>query len=124
MKKKESIGQINFYKLIPLKNSKWQKDEKGLVTLLKPKFRHPLLVKHLLPRLKNPYFKIRLDTVGSFIWTQCNGRCTVEELAENLEAKFGNKVQPVEERLTLFLQSLEKNHFIIYKQQIKGVRPS
>ncbi|MFQ5720886.1 MAG: PqqD family protein [Candidatus Aminicenantales bacterium] len=117
MKKKELIGQINFYQLIPFQNIKWQKDDKGLITLLKPKFRHPFLVKHLLPRLKNPYFKIRLDAVGSFIWTQCNGRCTVKELAENLEAKFGNEVKPVEERLTLFLQSLEKNRFIIYKHK-------
>jgi len=116
-KKASTEKKINFYHLIPLQNIKWEKDDQGLVTLLKPKFKNPFLVRYLLPRLKNPHFRIKLDTVGSFIWIQCNGRRTVKELAENLEAKFGDKVKPVDERLMLFLQNLEKHCFIIYQEQ-------
>ena len=115
MKKNGLEGlKINLLDLIPVRNIKWEKKE-DLIVLLKPKFKHPFLRKHILPRLKNPYFKIRLDPVGSFIWELCNGSLPVRELAKSLKDKFGDEVEPLYDRLALFLQSLEKNHFIFYK---------
>lgn len=107
--------KINLLDLIPVRNIKWEKKEDGLIVLLKPKFKHSLLKKYVLPRLKNPYFKIKLDHVGSFIWELCDGNRRVEELAKSLKDKFGDEVEPLYDRLALFLQSLERNHFIFYK---------
>lgn len=67
--------------------------------------------------MKNPYYKIRLDSVGSFIWEHCDGNFRVKEVAERLENKFGEKVEPLNERLVLFLQSLGRSHFIIYREK-------
>ncbi len=106
---------INLLDLIPVRNIKWEKKEDGLVVLLKPKFELALLRKYVLPRMKKPYFKIKLDHVGSFIWEHCDGCIQVKELAKSLEDKFGKEVEPLYDRLTLFLQSLEKNRLIIYK---------
>jgi hypothetical protein len=111
--------KINLLDLIPVRNIEWEKKEDGLIVLLKPKFELALLRKHILPRLKKPYFKIKLDHVGSFIWEQCDGSLRVKEVAKNLKDKFGEDVEPLYDRLALFLQSLEKNRFIFYKKEEK-----
>lgn len=122
MKKKDSNktgdktpGQINLFELIPVQNMEWETRENGLVSLLKPKFKNPLLAKYLLPRLKNPYYRVKLDEVGTCVWKQCNGENSVKEIAEILYQEFGQKLEPVHDRLSLFLQSLERNQFIKYK---------
>jgi hypothetical protein len=118
-KKGDESSKTNLLDLIPVRNVKWEKKESGLIVLLKPKFKLAFLKKHVLPRLKNPYFKIKLDPVGSFIWEHCDGRVQVGELAKNLQDKFGEDVEPVYDRLALFLHSLEKNHLISYKEEDK-----
>jgi hypothetical protein len=67
--------------------------------------------------MKRPYFKIKLDDVGSYIWELCDGKKTVKDVAECLQNEFGEKVEPLYDRLALFLQSLEKNHFIFFKKK-------
>jgi len=108
-------SKINLLDLIPVRNIKWEKKEDGLIDLLKPKFELALLRKYVLPRLKSPYFKIKLDHVGSFIWEHCDGSLRVKDVAKNLKDKFGEDVEPLYDRLALFLKNLEKNHLIIFK---------
>jgi len=105
---------INLLKLIPVRSTDW-KEENELVVLLKPKFKHPFLKKFFLPRMKNPFFNIKLDSVGSYTWKLCIGSSTVEEIAKSMKHKFGDDVEPLYERLAQFLQNLEKNNFISYK---------
>jgi hypothetical protein len=69
--------------------------------------------------LKKPYYKIKLDHVGSFTWELCDGSLRVKEVAKNLKDKFGEDVEPLYDRLALFLKSLEKTHLIFYKRQNK-----
>lgn len=106
---------VNLLQLIPVQNTLSEKTEEGLYVLLKPKYRHPWMVKHILPRLKSPHYKIRLDDIGSFIWGLCDGRQTVKEISGKLTEQFGDKVEPLYERLATFFQSLEKNTFITFK---------
>ncbi|UCC41149.1 MAG: PqqD family protein [Candidatus Aminicenantes bacterium] len=112
---KNKRRQINLLDLIPVRNIDWKKEEDGLIVLLKPKFKNPLLVKHVLPRLKKPYYKIKLDDVGSALWELCDGTLTVEKLAERMKDRFGEKIEPLYDRLALFLQNLERNRLIKYK---------
>jgi len=73
------------------------------------------MVKHILPRFKSPHYKIQLDDIGSLIWSLCDGRKTVKEISRKLREKFGDKVEPLYERLGTFFQNLEKNKFITFK---------
>ena len=73
------------------------------------------MVKHILPRLKSPHYKIKLDDIGSFIWGLCDGKKTVKEISGKLKEKFGDKVEPLYERLGAFFQNLEKNKFITFR---------
>ncbi|MFQ6108280.1 MAG: PqqD family protein [Candidatus Aminicenantales bacterium] len=112
--RKEKIKKVNLFDLIPVRNIEWERDEKGLTVLLKPKIKNRFFAKHILHRLINPYYRIRLDSVGSFIWELCDGTQTVREMARLLQEKFGEEVEPLYDRLALFLQSLERNRFIFY----------
>ncbi len=105
----------NLLELIPVRNIKWKTDLQEKVILLKPKFKNPFLVKHLLPRMKHPYFKVKLDEMGSYFWKNCDGKKKIKEIASLHKKKFGDKAEPVLERISLFLQNLEKNNFIKFK---------
>jgi hypothetical protein len=113
--KTKDSQEINLLELVPVKNIEWEETEDGLICLLKPKFQFPVLRKHLLPRLKHPYYKINLDKIGSLFWENCDGVRTVEEVAKRMKNKLGEDVEPLYERITLFLQNLEKNKFICFK---------
>ncbi len=116
-KKDVKQTQINLLNLIPVQKIKCEIKEDGLVVLLKPKYFNPFLAKHLLPRMKQPYFKINLDEIGSFFWLNCDGTRTVLEIAKLHKENFGEKVEPLYERIAHFITSLEKNRLLVLKDK-------
>jgi len=113
----ETRPQVNLLDLVPVRKIDWKKTD-DLVILLKPKFKNPFLAKYILPRMKSPHFKIKLDEIGSFFWENCDGIRTVREIGEMHRERFGEKVEPLFDRISQFLQSLEKNG-LIYLQGIE-----
>ena len=73
------------------------------------------MVKYVLPRLKSPHFKVQLDEFGSFVWKQCDGEKTVEQIGQELKNKFQGDIDPVYERLAVFIQSLARYKFIEFE---------
>ena len=67
--------------------------------------------------MKKPYYKVKLDEIGSFTWLQCDNRRTVKDIGKKMQEKFGEKVEPLYDRLTFFLAQLERNRFISYKNK-------
>jgi hypothetical protein len=117
MKKKETPrNEVNLLELVPIQNISWEKNEEGLVSLLKPKIQIPFLAKRLLHRMKRPYYKVNLDEIGSHFWEHCDGRNSIERIAALQKLKFGEKIEPVYERLGKFLKVLEHNKFVTIKQ--------
>lgn len=105
---------INLFELIPQKNFNYELDSSNNVVILIPKFSNKFLVKNLMPRLKHPYIKIKLDEIGSAVWLEIDGKKTVGEIAENLTYKFGDRIQPIEERLSKFFTQLKLYNFITF----------
>ncbi len=59
------------------------------------------------------YKKTSLDEYGSYVFLLIDGKRTVKEIGENLEAKYGDKAHPLYERLLLFLNHIDVNcHYI------------
>ncbi|MFH0801650.1 MAG: PqqD family protein [bacterium] len=104
--------EINLLELRPLRLLSWEEAGDGLVVVLKPKFENPFLKKWLLPFFKSKNFRIRLDAFGSLVFRMCDGKTSCETIAAALKEKFGDRVEPVHERLSLFVRQLENNHFI------------
>ena len=67
----------------------------------------------LIPsELKQPDFKVNLDEIGSFAWQRMDGKRTVSQIANLMKTEFGDRVEPVNERLIQFITSLSKHGFI------------
>ncbi len=107
--------ELNLLELTPIRNIKWKTDDQGNIILLKPKYRNPFLAKHVLPRMKHPFYRVKLDEMGSFFWKNCDGKNNVKEIARLHREKFGDDAEPVLDRISLFIQDLDRNRFITFK---------
>ena len=88
--------------------------ETNFVVLKKPKFKNPLLKKYLLPRLKSPEYSVKLDKIGSFVWQTIDGDLSFGEIALKMSEKFGESIEPVNDRLGQFINSLRRYDFITF----------
>ncbi len=102
----------NILELKPVQAVQWEMKENDSVVLLVPKFHNPVLVRFLLPRLRRPYFNVRLDEHGSFIWLRCNGSKTILEIAGEMREKYGESFDPDYSRITKFIRQMIKHEFV------------
>jgi len=109
------MTEVNLLDLIPERIVRSEQSDDGLITIFKPKFKNKLLAKYLLPKLKSPNFKVKLDQFGSFVWNQCDGKNTVAQIGNLLKERFQDNIEPVYDRLAVFIQSLARYRFIEYK---------
>ena len=120
-RKKKINNSINYLELTPKRSYDHEVENSGKVSVLVPKFKNKFLVSFLAPRLKAPYIKAKLDDFGSLTWIEMDGTRNVQSISQSLTDKFGNKVQPVNERLTKFLTQLYQYNFITFKEiNLKG----
>ncbi len=112
---KSDSSTINLLDLIPVQNVTSEVNADGYRVLLKPKFSSRLVVKYLVPRMRHPNYRITLDEFGTAVWNYCDGTRTVGEIAVCLKKDFGDKIEPVYERLGIFIRTLKTNKFIDYK---------
>ena len=90
-------------------NLNYKIDDNGIVTVLE-KQDHKIQKFFRKLRFKIPLYKeITLDEISSEVFTQIDGIKTVKEIGECLEVKFGDKVNPLYERLLVFLNHIYVN---------------
>ncbi len=65
--------------------------------------------------------RIRLDDVGSFAWKHLDGARTVAEVGDLMKEEFGERVEPVEERLGNLVWMLRREGFLAYPGWDDGV---
>ena len=58
---------------------------------------------------------IDLDEYGSFLWLRIDGQKTIGTLAGEMKAEFGEKAEPLYDRLVHYMQILRNNQFILLK---------
>lgn len=90
-------------------NVNYKVDDNGIVTVLE-KQDHKIQKFFRKLRFKIPLYKeITFDEISSEVFTQIDGIKTVKEIGEYLEIKFGDKVNPLYERLLVFLNHIYVN---------------
>lgn len=112
MKKKK-----NYLDFIPEHHPdlQWRFKEHGRVELIVPnKGISNHIAQLLFGKPKTSY--IKLDEYGSFLWQQIDGKRDVYALSELMRKHFGDKAEPVIERLVQFMRTLQINHYIQYKK--------
>ncbi len=92
----------------------WDTDEKGNITL-------HVENKGVMNKIAQVVFKkpkvsyIHLDEMGSFIWPVLDGEKDVFEIGKAVKEHFGDKAEPLYERLSKYIQILESYKFISFK---------
>ena len=107
----------NYLDLKPRKSDKisWS-EEDGKVTLeIENKGFWNRVFQKLLKKPKVSY--IHLDELGSFVWPLIDGEKTVLEIGEAVEARFGEKANPLYERLVKYFEILKSYHFVYFSNK-------
>jgi hypothetical protein len=109
---KKQSQEYNLLELVPHRLREFDMGEEDIVTINVPRFKHGWMAHYLLPRWKHPNIRTKLDAVGSFVWLQCDGATSTGEIADLLRERFGEEVEPVHDRLKLFLQLMTRRGWI------------
>lgn len=116
MKKKKEIISNNYLEKIPSRPThiRWSKEENGIVTL---DIENTGLMNRVAQKLfrKPKVSHIHLDEMGSFVWPLLDGEKNIIELGRLVEEKFGERANPLYERLAKYFQILDSYHFIEWK---------
>ncbi len=115
-KRKSALSEVNMLELTPVRIYCEETDTEGNVIVLIPKFKNKFFVKYLVPKMKGPNFKLKLDKFGSSVWMLINGQDKIKFIAEELVKKHGDEIQPIYDRLPKFITMLYSNKLIAFKE--------
>ena len=103
--------------MTPVRDVRWEEDGEGAVTLVRdrPRVRGPRSLARWVSFMLAPP-RIRLDDVGSYAWLRMNGPTDVRGLAELVRAEFGDRVEPVSQRLGHLVRLLRRERFVHYAE--------
>lgn len=119
MKKKTNSKQLkNYLDFIPVHNEEFraETDEQGAVAILmENRGCFNAIAQKIFKKPKISY--IHLDEMGSFIWPLMDGQRTVYDIAELVRDRFGDKADPLYDRLVQYMRNLESYQFIQMKSE-------
>ena len=89
----------------------WDCDEKGNVTLIvENKGFFNRIAQKLIKKPEKT--RVHLDKIGSFIWMRFDGTRSVYEIAMEVKREFGQKADPLYDRLLTYMEMLREQGFI------------
>ena len=112
MKKKTVISK-NYLERIPFRPHEinWKQDEEGVVTLeIENRGFMNRVAQKLLGKPRISY--IHLDEMGSFLWVILDGEKSILDLGVLVGEHFGEKANPLYERLARYFQILDSYGFV------------
>lgn len=115
LQRRKILKGINAFDLIPVRKCEHQTEPDNLVTVLVPKFRNPKVAKFMLGR-KNNFISIHLDENGTFVWLQIDGIKTLHDIAEAMQAHFGETFEQAGVRVNKFMTRLYDERYITFRQ--------
>ena len=111
---RKNLKNVNLLDLIPVHMVDSGINVDGTVFLRKPKVKSRFLKTVLKTMGMHTHFKIHLDEFGSHVWNECDGIRNVHQIGESLKTTFGEEIEPVYERLGLFIRTLASQNCIRY----------
>ena len=117
-KRRKFLRKANLLELTPIRQHQYEVEENGRVILLVQKFKNKELGKFMLGH-RSTYFRIRLDEMGSAVWTIIDGKSSVADLISILKENWQatpEKANHIEERFASFMSQLYDNRYITFKE--------
>lgn len=89
----------------------WSADAQGIVTL---DIENTGVMNRMAQKLfhKPRITHIHLDEIGSFVWPLLDGERDIIALGTLVQEQFGDKAEPLYERLAKYFQILDSYHFV------------
>jgi hypothetical protein len=107
-----TVGEFLTY--IPVrKDYKWFVNEEGLVQIIIPKFTGSLGKSFCKIIKKGDTFTANMDKIGTVVWTNCDGKKSVQDILEELKKEFPEEDE-IDQRLFLFLQQMKALNYLDY----------
>ena len=113
---KNKKTQRNYLENVPVRSAllAFETDEKGIVTLsIENKGFFNRVAQKLFKRPKISY--VHLDEFGSFVWQNIDGVSDITAIGITVKEHFGEKAEPLYDRLSKFFQILHSYRFISFK---------
>jgi hypothetical protein len=113
---KKNKKSENYLERVPVRPQwlNWTSSENSVVTLdIENKGVFNRIAQLILKKPKVSH--IHLDEVGSFIWTITDGEKNIAELALIAQKEFGEKINPLYERIAQYFKILDSYGFIEWK---------
>ncbi len=115
MKKKQK--DANYLEFVPMikENLQWNREDDGSVILVREH-------KGISSRIAQKVFrmpketKVHLDEFGNFIWPLIDGRRSIYDIALLVKEEYGEKAEPLYERLCQYFKILEEEEFVVMQQ--------
>ncbi|MBR5496067.1 MAG: PqqD family protein, partial [Oscillospiraceae bacterium] len=93
----------------------WSADDNGIITLeVENKGVFNVLAQKLLKKPRISY--IHLDEMGSFVWPLLDGEKDITQIGVFVQEHFGEKANPLYERLAKYFQILDSYNFITWNK--------
>ena len=109
---KKQENYLDYIPAISPKNT-WDTNEDGSVTIhMVHRGFYAFIAQKCFHRPRISH--IDLDTMGSFIFPKIDGQRTVGDIALLVKAEFGDKAEPLYDRLVQYMKILHNNGFIYY----------
>ena len=113
MSKKKSLNLMN---MVPQKKRDFEIHE-GIVHVLCARFEWGPLKRWLLPRMKNPFIRVKLDTLGSKVWQKIDGNNTVYQISLLVCKEMDEQEDEMwHKRMAIFFQMLKRRDLITFEQ--------
>jgi len=116
---KKNVKTNNYLDYVPTHaNLKFEMNESGQVTLFVENkgFFHKMA--QLL--LKKPKIsQVHLEEMGSFIWPLIDGKRSIYDIAVLVKEQYGEKAEPLYNRLVQYMKNLEAYGFISFIKMVK-----
>lgn len=111
------ISAENYLDKIPMQREglNWSKNSNGEITLeVENKGFINKLFQLILKKPKLSY--IYLDEIGNFVWPLIDGKKNIYQIGKLVKEHFGDKAEPLYERLAQYFHTLETYKFIKWKE--------
>jgi hypothetical protein len=112
--KKEDLKKINLLEIAPRRMAEWEEHEDHIVVIRPVPTSKGLMrfVNRLLYEMSSK--RIKLDEVGSVAWLHMDGEKKVGDIADVLRDRFGEAIEPAEERLGQLVWVMRREWLIEY----------
>ncbi len=118
LRRRQFLQNTNAGTLTPVTLIKHTTDEKGMVTLLVPKFNNQRITKALEKNNKHLRMHLELDEMGSFVWKHIDNQTNVHNIIIHFKKIFPDTNQ-AEQRIITFITKMYHEKWITFKELMK-----